>query len=441
MPSERSIGQEDPLAVLARRVRSKEVPVAVVGLGYVGLPLLVAIAKAGFPVIGYDSDPEKVASLQQGRSYIMDIPDQELVELDAPIFDTESSVLRQAEVILVCVPTPLTDNSPDLSLVRDATTDVAAHLRSGRLVVLESTTYPGTTEELVKPILEGRGLRAGRDFALAYSPERILPGHPEETVHLVPKIVAGVTDRCREVATTFYGQVVRTVVTTTSPREAEMAKLIENTFRQVNIALVNEMAILGRELGVDIWDALRAASSKPFGYMPFWPGPGVGGHCIAIDPAYLTWRIGKQLGYGMGFIEHANSINNRMPEYIVTRIAEALNDHGRSVRGSRILGIGVAYKDGVDDIRGSPALAVMERLAAKGAALSYHDPFVPAVEVAGRSMKSVELTETLVAQQDCIAVLTAHADVDYEMLIDAASLVFDARGATVGTDAPNVVRL
>ena len=441
MSVEDDAAQPDPLATLRQRISAKEAPVAVVGLGYVGLPLLLAVAKAGFPIIGYDSDPEKVASLRLGRSYVMDVPDSELAMLEEPVFDTEPSVLKQAEVILMCVPTPLTDNSPDLSLVRGATFDVAAHLERGRLVVLESTTYPGTTEELVRPILEGDGLRAGTDFALAYSPERILPGHPEETVHTVPKIVAGVTERCREVATTFYGHVVRTLVTTASPRDAEMAKLIENTFRQVNIALVNEMAILARELDVDIWDALHAASTKPFGYMPFWPGPGVGGHCIAIDPSYLSWRIGKQLGYGMGFIEHANSINNRMPDYVVTRVAEALNNHGKSLRNSRILAVGVAYKDGVDDIRGSPALAVMERLAAKGAILSYHDPFVGTVEVAERSIKSVELTETAVREQDCVVVLTAHPGVDYGLLIRLAALLFDTRGVSVGTDSPNVVRI
>jgi UDP-N-acetyl-D-glucosamine dehydrogenase len=433
--------RSDPLAALTQRIAAREAPVAVVGLGYVGLPLLLAVGKAGFPIIGYDSDPEKVASLHVGHSYIRDVPHSELVMLEEAVFDSEPSVLKQAEVILMCVPTPLTDNSPDLSLVQGATSDVAAHLERGRLVVLESTTYPGTTEELVRPILEAGGLRAGTDFALAYSPERILPGHPEEAVHTVPKIVAGVTERCREVATSFYGHVVRTLVTTASPRDAEMAKLIENTFRQVNIALVNEMAILARELDVDIWDALHAASTKPFGYMPFWPGPGVGGHCIAIDPSYLSWRIGKQLGYGMGFIEHANSINNRMPDYVVTRIAEALNDHGKSLRDSRILAVGVAYKDGVDDIRQSPALAVIERLAAKGVILSYHDPFVDSVEIAGRSMKPVQLTEAVVRNQDCVAVLTAHSGMDYGLLVRAASLLFDTRGISVGMYGPNVVRL
>ncbi len=379
----------DPLDVLARRIRTREAIVGVVGLGYVGLPLLVAVADAGFDTLGVEADPVKVGRLRDGRSHIVDVADSQIAALGGVEFGTDPALLERAEVILICVATPLTDHTPDLSQVRTAAEDVARGLTPGRLVVLESTTYPGTTEEVVLPILETSGLTAGRDFALAYSPERIDPGQDTYGLGNTPKIVAGLTDRCRDLSTSFYGHFVREVVGTSSPREAEMAKLIENTFRQVNIALVNELAVLARELRVDIWEALQAASTKPFGYMPFWPGPGVGGHCISIDPSYLSWRAGQQVGYRIGFIEHANEVNNRMPAYVVARVGEALNDVGKPIRGSRILVMGVSYKAGVDDRRESPSLAVMERLAEKGAVLSYHDPFVPELEVAGATLASL----------------------------------------------------
>jgi UDP-N-acetyl-D-glucosamine dehydrogenase len=429
------------LAVLSERLSTKDASVAVVGLGYVGLPVLVTVARAGFRPIGHDLDPEKIATLEQGRSYISDVADSELAVLEQALLDTDPTVLERADVILICVPTPLTENSPDLSMVSAAAAAVAEHLRPSRLVVLESTTYPGTTDEIVRPVLESSGLQAGVDFALAYSPERISPGHREHTLDAVPKIVAGVTERCRDLAVAFYSQVARAVVTTSSPREAEMAKLVENTFRQVNIALVNELAIMAQDLGVDIWEALEAAGTKPFGYMPFWPGPGVGGHCIAIDPAFLSWRVGKEVGHGMGFIEHANRINNRMPDYVVSRLGDALNERAKPLQGSRILALGAAYKDGVNDVRGSPAIAVMERLIRKGADVSFHDPFVEEIELGGESVKSMALTEELVAEQDCVAILTAHPDVDYPMVLGAAALVFDARGVTAGMAAPSLVRL
>jgi len=431
----------DPLDRLAQRIQTRKACVAVVGLGYVGLPLLVAVANAGFDVLGLEADPEKVAALKDGRSHIVDVPDSQIAALDGARFDSDPALLERAEVILICVATPLTDHTPDLSQVRRAAEQVAHHLRPGRLVVLESTTYPGTTEEVVLPILETSGLTAGRDFALAYSPERIDPGQDRYRLENTPKIVAGLTDRCRDLAGSFYGHLVREVVVTSSPREAEMAKLIENTFRQVNIALVNELAVLSRDLRVDIWEALRAASTKPFGYMPFWPGPGVGGHCISIDPSYLSWRAGQRVGYRIGFIEHANEVNNRMPAYVVARVGEALNDAGKPIRGSRVLVIGVSYKAGVDDRRESPSLAVMERLVGSGAVVSYHDPFVPRLELAGSDLASQPLSEEVLAEQDCVAVLTAHPGIDYRAVVGAAPLVFDARGVTVGIDAPNVVRL
>ncbi len=439
-PSNSGLGT-DPLDLLATRIRQREADVAVVGLGYVGLPLLLSIAGAGFPVIGFDTDSGKVASLSARRSYIVNVADSELAALKDAGFHTDPAALAGADVIIICVPTPLTDHTPDLTMVRTAAEDAAAHLGPGRLVVLESTTYPGTTGELVRPILERSGLRAGRDFALAYSPERIDPGQNVHRLENMPKIVAGLTDRCRELAVSFYSQFVREVVVTSTPREAEMAKLIENTFRQVNIALVNELAIMAHQLGVDIWEALQAASTKPFGYMPFWPGPGVGGHCISIDPSYLSWRSGQQLGYRIGFIEHANEVNNRMPDYVVTRLGEALNDAGKPIKASRILVLGVAYKPGVDDLRESPSLAVMERLARKGAEVEFHDPFIPEVRVGSRTLRSRPLDEASVATQDCVVILTAHPTFDTSMLIRTARLLFDVRGVTSGVTAPNVVRL
>ena len=376
----------DPLGILADRIRTERSTVGVVGLGYVGLPLLVAASQRGFPVIGFDVDASKVDRLRAGVSYVPDVDPKELAELSGARFDDDPAVLEEAEVLLICVPTPLTDHAPDLSTVRGAAQVVGEHLLPGRLVILESTTYPGTTDDLVRPILEASGLRAGEDFALAYSPERIDPGQRVHRLGNTPKIVSGLTPVCRELASAFYARFVGEVVAAASTREAEMAKLIENTFRQVNIALVNELAMLSRDLGVDIWEALRLAGTKPFGYVPFWPGPGVGGHCIAIDPSYLSWRVGQQLGYGVGFIEHANEVNRKMPAYVVSRLGEALNDVGRPIRGSRILVLGVAYKAGVNDDRESPSLEVLERLLDKGAVVGYHDPYVPRALVGGRSL-------------------------------------------------------
>jgi UDP-N-acetyl-D-glucosamine dehydrogenase len=344
-------------------------------------------------------------------------------------------------VVVLCLPTPLADGAPDLSMVGAAAETVAAHLRPGMLVILESTTWPGTTEEFLRPILETSGLTAGADFALAYSPERIDPGSSGHQLATTPKVVSGLTGRCRDLAVSFYAPIVGSVAVTSSPRDAEMAKLIENTYRQVNIALVNELAVMAKDLGVDIWEALHAAATKPFGYQPFWPGPGVGGHCIAIDPTYLSWRAGQQLGYRVGFIEHANEVNNRMPEYVATRVAEMLNDRGKAVNGSRVLGVGVAFKAGVDDLRGSPAIDVLERLAAKGADVRFHDPYVETITIGGRELRSVPADPATLADTDAVLVLTAHPQIDVHAIVAAAPLVFDARGATVGIDEPHVERL
>jgi len=447
-PPQQLVGTDPPapLQTLASRIDDRTAMVALVGLGYVGLPLLVAADAGGFGVIGLDVDQAKVQFLRERRSYLGDVTSDELAALDRVQFTTDHRVLVAADVIVIAVPTPLRDGGPDLSLVRAATEDVARVLRPGQLVVLESTTYPGTTEDLVRPILERRGLVAGRDFALAYSPERINPGSGR-SVRETPKVVAGIGPIDTELAGRFYGALVDHVVPVSSPRNAEMAKLIENTFRQVNIALVNELATIASAIGVDIWEALDAAATKPFGYLPFWPGAGVGGHCIAIDPSYLSWKVEQRLGFGIGFIEHARSVNNRMPAYVASRVGETLNQVGKAVRGARVLVLGLSYKAGVDDVRESPALRVLRHLLDAGAECSYHDDRVDSVNLSQRRggdvgrpgdgadggerlLHSVALTPDVLAAADCVVILTAHPDVDYDAVVASAALVFDATGTT-----------
>ncbi len=422
-------------------LRDRRAAIGVVGLGYVGLPMLVSVARAGFRAVGVDVDRARVDALRAGRSYIGDVPDGMLADLAGTFrASTNRSALRACDVVLICVPTPLADHDPDLRFIERAAADIAAILRRGMLVVLESTTYPGTTEEVLRPILERSGLRAGRDFALAYSPERIDPGRELDHIAKTPRVVGGLTKADGALAARFYRTFVHEVEQVASPREAEMAKLIENTFRHVNIALMNELAFLSKDLGVDLWESIRAASTKPFGFMPFWPGPGVGGHCIAIDPSYLSWRVGQRTGHRLNFVEHAQEVNARMPGFVAQRVAEALNDRGLAVRGSKVLGIGVSYKPDVDDIRESPAILVLERLAHDGAKVTYHDPHVPSLPLAGRRTRSRSLTPELLSAQDVAVVLTAHSAVDFAEVVRHAPLVFDARGVTRGR-RPNLVRL
>lgn len=431
-----------PLDLLAERLALRTATVAVVGLGYVGLPLLVAAAREGFDVLGVDADTRKIDALRRGESYIVDTTEDDLRTLqDARLTDNPLALLT-ADAVIIAVPTPLKDGGPDLSLVTRAAGDLAEVLRPGQLVVLESTTYPGTTEEVVAPILGGSGLRSGHDFALGYSPERIDPG---STWHLqrVPKIVSGVGATAARLTALLYQKLGCQVVHAPSPREAEMAKLIENTFRQVNIALVNELATAAADLDVDIWAALEAAATKPFGYMPFWPGPGVGGHCIAIDPSYLSWRAAQRRGFGLGFVQHALEVNNSMPAYVAQRVGEALNAAGKPIRGSRVLAIGVSYKPGVNDTRESPAMTVIERLARSGADVVYHDPYVPHVALLGDDLESVPLDEAELTKADCVVILAAHPGVDVGQVVAASPLVFDAQGVTrtLDVDLSAVVRL
>ena len=426
---------------LRSRLRTKDARVGVVGLGYVGLPMLISAIRVGFEGVGIDVDAERVARLEAGRSYVDDVPDVVLRDVAERLdVATDPALLGSCDVILLCVPTPLRDHDPDLRYVELASEAVAEHLRPGTLVILESTTYPGTTDEIVRPILERGGLVAGRDVGLAYSPERIDPGRGLDHVAKTPKVVGGVTKADGELAKVFYETFIDEVHVVSTPREAEMAKLIENTFRHVNIALVNELAFLSRDLDVDLWESIRAAATKPFGFMPFFPGPGVGGHCIAIDPSYLSWRVGQRTGHRLNFVEHAQEVNAKMPGFVAQRVAQALNERGKPVKGSRILGIGVTYKADVADMRESPAVSVLERLAADGAKVAFHDPLVERLELGGRMVCSKALTAELLAEQDCVVVLTAHTGIDFGLVTETAPLVFDARGVTRGS-RPNVVRL
>jgi len=418
-----------------------------VGLGYVGLPLLVEFGRGGFHATGIDLDARKIAAIESGESYIPDVPSTDLADLVAAgrlDATTDFGIVKELDTINICVPTPLRKTKdPDMSYIVSAVEAIVPHLRPGMLVVLESTTYPGTTEELVKPLLEQNGLKAGVDFFLAFSPERVDPGNGSFNTRNVPKIVGGVTSDCSELAQALYAPAIDTIVPVSSPRVAEMVKLLENTFRAVNIGLVNEVALMCDKLGIDVWEVIDAAKTKPFGFMPFYPGPGLGGHCIPIDPFYLSWKA-KQTGFEPRFIELAGQVNASMPHHVVDAITSALNVHRKSLNGSRVLVVGIAYKRDIDDMRESPALDVMGLLLAKGAQLSYYDPYVgvlPGSAWAGAfNMTSVDLTPAILAAVDCVAILTDHRSIDYGALAETASLVVDTRNA-IKTRHPHVFRL
>jgi UDP-N-acetyl-D-glucosamine dehydrogenase len=417
--------------------------VAVVGLGYVGLPTAVEFARCGLRVTGFDTDAAKVQSVNDARSYISDVADDQLRVLLARGHlraTADMTGLSSHEAVLVTVPTPLNkQRSPDLGCIQAACESIGATLRPGQLVVLESTTYPGTTEEFVSPLLEERsGLTAGQDFGLAFCAERIDPGNTRFPLRRIPRVVGGVTPQCTERAAALYSLVFEHVHRVSSTRSAEMAKLLENTFRNVNIALVNELAQLCQGLGVDVWEVIEAAATKPFGFMPFYPGPGIGGHCIPVDPVYLTWRA-KEAGIDSPFIELAAHINAAMPAYVVRLVSDALNARQKPVNGSRILVVGVAYKAGIDDVRESPAEAVMRGLQRLGADVSYHDPFVPELNWDGLSLTSSDLTPDALGAADCVLVLTAHPGVDYVSIAAESGLVVDTRNTV--PPGPNTARL
>jgi len=420
---------------LMEKIKRKEALVGVIGLGYVGLPLAVEKAKAGFDVLGFDIQPQKVKWVNEGRNYIGDVVDEELADLvrrGKLRATTNFDELATCDVIAICVPTPLDKfKQPDLTFVINTSVEISKRLHPQMLVVLESTTYPGTTEEVVLPILEKSGLKVGEDFYLAFSPERVDPGNKRFKTKNTPKIVGGVTPACTEHAKALYEAVLDAeVFTVSSPKEAEMAKILENTFRIVNIALVNEMAIVAKKMGINIWEVIDAAATKPFGFMPFYPGPGVGGHCIPIDPFYLTYKA-REYDYHTRLIELAGEINDYMPEYVVDRLAELLNERKKCLNGSKVLVLGVAYKGDVGDIRESPALKVIQHLEKRRADVVYHDPYVPEFEMNGKKHHSVELSKELLKSCDAVVITTAHKNgVDYRFVIDHAPLVFDTKNIT-----------
>ncbi len=432
---------------LAEKIASRRARTGVVGLGYVGLPLAVEFARSGFHTTGIDLDARKIASIDAGRSYIPDVSMEDVARLrNAGLLNatTDFAVVRELDTINICVPTPLRKTKdPDMSYIVSAAEAIASHLHPGVLVVLESTTYPGTTEEVVQPLLEATGLRAGRDFFLAFSPERVDPGNPTFQTHNVPKVVGGLTRECSDLAAALYGTAITTIVPVSSTRVAEMVKLLENTFRAVNIGLVNELALMCDRMNIDVWEVIEAARTKPFGFMAFYPGPGLGGHCIPIDPVYLSWKA-KQSGFDPRFIELAGHINGAMPHYVVEKVAEALNTQRKAVNGSSILIAGVAYKRDIDDLRESPALDVIALLHAKGARVAYTDPHIAEIDArhwpGQQSMTSVPATAETFGQYDCIAIVTDHTTFDYRAMVERADLIVDTRNA-IKFAAPNVFRL
>ncbi len=432
---------------LLSRIETQTARVGIVGLGYVGLPLARAFTRAGLSVLGFDIDTHKVEKLTAGRSYIKQIPDATIQEMRAGGFDATDRFDRLGEVdaVLICVPTPLTESrEPDLRFVVNSAHAIAGRLRKGQLVVLESTTYPTTTRVDVLPVLERTGLKAGTDFYLAFSPEREDPGNATHSVSTIPKVVGGIDDRSGDVAAALYAKIVPNVVRVSSPEVAEAAKILENTYRAVNIALVNEMKVLYDRMGIDVWEVIDAAKTKPFGFQAFYPGPGLGGHCIPVDPFYLTW-VARRYGTTTRFIELAGEVNTAMPAYVVNRVADALNDRGRPVKGSRVLILGMAYKKDVDDPRESPGFELMDLLLKKGADVSYNDPHIPVLPKMRHwphlSMASTPLTAEVLAHQDCVLIATDHTAYDIPWVTANARLVVDTRNATKAViERANIVR-
>jgi UDP-N-acetyl-D-glucosamine dehydrogenase len=419
--------------LLVRRFRNRSACVAVVGLGYVGLPLACRFANAGFRTIGLDIDPEKIVSLASGKTYLSTVPSAHIVDAHAHGFvaSADYALAAKADAIIICVPTPLTPaREPDLSYVVGTVEALLPHLHAGQLLSLESTTYPGTTEEVLRPRIEAKGLHIGTDFFLVFSPEREDPGNKNFETQSIPKVCGGTTPACLEVGVALYGQAIDKVVPVSSTRVAEMTKLLENIHRAVNIGLANEMKIVADRMGIDIHEVIRAAATKPFGFVPYYPGPGLGGHCIPIDPFYLTWKA-REYGLNTQFIELAGQINRTMPSWVVEKVAAALNDRSRSVKGSRILILGIAYKKNVDDVRESPAAAIMELLRDRGAELGYSDPFVPSFPKMREhqfDLSSTPLTAESLARQDCVVLVTDHDAFDFDFIAAHAPLIVDSRG-------------
>jgi len=427
---------------VTKLITDKKARVGVIGLGYVGLPLVVEYAASGFEGIGFEVDETKADKINQGDSYIGDVPSgrvKELVSQKKLSATVNFDRLADCDAIIICVPTPLRKTKePDVSYILAAAEEITKRLRRGHLVILESTTYPGTTDEVLLPMFEETGLKLDEDFLLAFSPERVDPGNPHFLTHNIPKVVGGVTDDSTEVAAHLYSQIVKDVHSVTSARVAEAAKLLENTFRAVNIGMANEMARLCYALNIDTWEVIRAAATKPFGFMAFYPGPGIGGHCIPLDPHYLSWKA-RQHGFDSRFISLAEEVNSRMPEHVVQLVSDGLNDERKAMKGSRVLLLGVAYKKDIDDVRESPALSIIDRLRAKGADVRYHDPFVQEVrfddahtEGGGESLESVPLTDEELRSSDCVIIVTDHSEIDYGRVCSLTPLIVDTRNALNG---------
>ena len=444
------ISDDDVLAkTLLDKVKKHQAQVGVIGLGYVGLPLAVEKGKVGFPVLGFDINPRRVAQVNTGDNYISDVSDEELQDLVSRgviAATTDFSRLADCDIIIICVPTPLTiTRDPDISYIKSSTEQIARYLRPGQLVTLESTTYPGTTQEVILPLLEEKGLKVGKDFFLAFSPERVDPGNKRFTTKNTSKVVGGVTPACLEIAYTLYAQTIVNVVPVSSPAAAELTKVFENTYRAVNIAMVNELMLLCDRMGLDIWEVVEAAGTKPFGIQTFYPGPGVGGHCIPIDPFYLTWKA-RQYDFHTRFIELAGEINVEVSYYVINRVIRALNEVNKSLKDAAVFVLGVAYKKDIDDVRESPALKIMELLSKNGAILKYHDPYIPDIEPHGGitfALTSLDMTDEQLKAADCVLILTDHSAIDYERVVQNAKLIIDTRNATknVKHDRGKIVKI
>ena len=434
---------------LIKKLQDKSAKIGILGMGYVGMPLAVVFAEAGFNVLGIDPDQRKVDTFNKGVSYIQDVPTETVTRLHKAgklNMTADFAALKDMDAVSICVPTPLRQTGdPDMSFIISATEQLAKYVHKGMVIVLESTTYPGTTRELALPMLtEKSGLKVGEDIFICFSPERVDPGREDWTTLNTPKVMGGITKACSEVATVWYAGAIKTVVPVSSAEAAEMSKLLENTFRMINIGLVNELAIMCERLGVDVWEVIDAAGTKPFGFMKFTPGPGLGGHCIPIDPLYLSWKM-REFNYNARFIELASEINTNMPRYVVSRVLEAMNDRGKPLKGSRVLVLGVAYKPDIDDVRESPALDVIALLRKKGALVDYHDPYIPQIhhEHDGWKMESIKDLMPAVRAADAVVVITNHKAYDYKAILESAAFIFDSRNALgkLGKENPKVVRL
>ena len=425
------------------KINDNKVKVGIIGLGYVGLPLAVELGNKGVQVTGFEIDREKVALINKGTSYISDIDSGAVAALRKAkklAATTDFKLLGQMDAVITCVPTPLRKSKdPDVSYIIAATDQIAKNLKKGQLIILESTTYPGTTRELVLPMLEKTGLTCGQDFFLAFSPERVDPGNKNFTITNTPKVVGGITSKCSDLAQRLYSKVAGTVIPVSSTEAAEMVKLLENTFRAVNIALVNEVALMCNRLKLNVWEIIDAAASKPFGFMPFYPGPGIGGHCIPLDPHYLSWKL-KTLNFYSRFIELAGEMNSRMPEYLVQKIVDTINDRGIAIRNAKILVLGVAYKKDVGDVRESPALDILKLMSDRRAKIDYYDPFVASVKMENGSLRSLPHLNGI-GKYDAVVIVTNHSTIDYKYVVKNASLVIDSRNATKGIRSSSIVRL